>query len=156
MPFQWISQTEGEIDSARGFSYPFKIEDIKLEAMLPDDCERDIQLEFNKNYLKSFPARLKFCHVVSNLRTVMYYIRMIHSEWLMYVLMWVTFLFQFLGILSSGLLLYFTSYYYLVTFMPIATGFLLALGSLIFLVSSTITWKTNGKIRMAQFNFVSE
>lgn len=33
--------------------------------MLTNECERDIQLELNRNYLKSFPARLKFCHIVS-------------------------------------------------------------------------------------------
>lgn len=35
------------------------------DRMLTNECERDIQLELNRNYLKSFPARLKFCHVVS-------------------------------------------------------------------------------------------
>lgn len=33
--------------------------------MLINESERSIQLELNRNYLKSFPARLKFCHVVS-------------------------------------------------------------------------------------------
>lgn len=62
---------------------------------------------------------------------------------------------QFLGSLSSGLLLYYTSDYYWLTFFPIGIETILALGSLIFLVSSTINWKTNGKIRMARINFVS-
>lgn len=39
--------------------------------MLNSDCERDIQLELNRNYLKSFPARLKFCHIVSGLTHVL-------------------------------------------------------------------------------------
>lgn len=91
--------------------------------MLTNECERDIQLELNRNYLKSFPARLKFCHI-------------------------------FLGSLSSGLLLYYTSDYYWLTFIPIGIETILALGSLIFLVSSTINWKTNGKIRMARINFI--
>ncbi|XP_055302344.1 uncharacterized protein LOC129568456 [Sitodiplosis mosellana] len=91
--------------------------------MLTNECERDIQLELNKNYLKSFPARLKFCHI-------------------------------FLGSLSSGLLLYYTSNYFWLTFIPICIGSILALCSLIFLVSSTINWKTTGKIRMARINFI--
>lgn len=42
-----------------------KIDPIKIDTMLTNECERDIQLELNRNYLKSFPARLKFCHIVS-------------------------------------------------------------------------------------------
>lgn len=42
-----------------------KIDPIKIDTMLTNECERDIQLELNRNYLKSFPARLKFCHTVS-------------------------------------------------------------------------------------------
>lgn len=41
------------------------IDPIKLDTMLSNECERDLQLELNRNYLKSFPARLKFCHIVS-------------------------------------------------------------------------------------------
>lgn len=33
--------------------------------MLTNETECRIQLEFNRNYLKSFSARLKFCHIVS-------------------------------------------------------------------------------------------
>lgn len=42
-----------------------EIDQIKFGVMLTNECERDIQLELNRNYLKSFPARLKFCHIVS-------------------------------------------------------------------------------------------
>lgn len=38
---------------------------VNHHKMLSNECERDIQLELNRNYLKSFPARLKFCHIVS-------------------------------------------------------------------------------------------
>lgn len=41
------------------------IDPIKVDTMLTNECERDLQLELNRNYLKSFPARLKFCHIVS-------------------------------------------------------------------------------------------
>ncbi|XP_031629384.1 uncharacterized protein LOC116344784 [Contarinia nasturtii] len=91
--------------------------------MLTNECERDIQLELNRNYLKSFPARLKFCHI-------------------------------FLCTLASGLLFYYTSDNYLLTFIPICIESILALCSLIFLVSSTINWNTTGKIRMARINFI--
>lgn len=73
-------------------------------------------------------------------------------NWLFLLLL---FVFQFLGTLSSGLLIYFTSEYFWLTFVSISIASILALCSLIFLVSSTINWKTNGKIRMARINFVS-
>lgn len=41
------------------------IDPIKLDSMQVNECERDLQLELNRNYLKSFPARLKCCHIVS-------------------------------------------------------------------------------------------
>lgn len=38
-------------------------------------CENDIQLELNRNYLKSFPARLKFYHIVSEFCSISWWIR---------------------------------------------------------------------------------
>lgn len=119
-----------------------------------NECERDIQLELNRNYLKSFPARLKFCHIVSTRADQITMASSPIEQWLMFDVV-VLLCFQFLGSLASGLLLYYTSQYFWLTFMPICIESILALCSLIFLVSSTINWKTTGKIRMARINFVS-
>lgn len=132
-----------------------EIDPIKFEVMLTNECERDIQLELNRNYLKSFPARLKFCHIVSGFCLIELFICLLISIIDLITSIHLHFI-QFLGCLSSWLLLYLTSQYYWLTFMPICIESILALCSLVFLVSSTINWKTNGKIRMARINFVSK
>lgn len=65
------------------------------------------------------------------------------------------FVLQFFGALSMGLLIYFTRDFLTFTLVPICVSTMLTLCSMIFLVSSTINWKTSGKIRMARINFVS-
>lgn len=148
--------------------HTLEIDPIKFEIMLTNEYERDIQLELNRNYLKSFPARLKFCHIVSvlangvtfgtNFDNAIKEVVEPKAVWHWnrnYKLINVLLFFQFLGSLSSGLLIYFTSEYFCMTFVSISIASILALCSLIFLVSSTINWKTNGKIRMARINFVS-
>lgn len=62
---------------------------------------------------------------------------------------------QFLSTLSAFLLIHFTREYFWLTTVPITIQCSLALFSLVFLISSTINWKTSGKIRMARTNFVS-
>lgn len=121
--------------------------------MLTNDCERDIQLELNRNYLKSFPARLKFCHIVSTSEwSHELGISEYDKNWFAVCLLLSS---QFLCSLASGLLLYYTPDHIWLTFIPICIESILALCSLIFLVSSTINWRTTGKIRMARINFVS-
>lgn len=62
---------------------------------------------------------------------------------------------QILGALSMGLLIHYSNDHLSLSFVPISVTIVLTLCSLIFLVSSTINWKTSGKIRMARINFVS-
>lgn len=63
---------------------------------------------------------------------------------------------QFFASLSSFLLIYFAwRSYEEFALIPTFITILLALCSLVFLVSSTINWKTMGKINMARINFVS-
>lgn len=87
------------------------------------------------------------------LKTVKFLKCSLHSEIVTKLILFVQF--QFLNILSAFLLTYLTMYYYWLTWMPIAIQCSLALCSVIFLVSSTINWKTSGKICMARINFVS-
>lgn len=125
--------------------------------MLTNECERDIQLELNRNYLKSFPARLKFCHIVS----LLFYFSFIAVFFFLKNLIdSILCIFQFFGTLSAILLTFFTTEYHYqdymsFTLMPIIISIFLTMCSLTFLVSSIINWKTNGKINMARINFVS-